>query len=156
MYLAAFPKKSEYEKMRTRLDKMSLAYEVVNPAPGYGLVGIPAIAMEQEVRSLLASNSVDDLVCSGWIEYRRTTIEIQQDAPQQFQKDIFGNASIMVPSKPMTRGAARKVPGSSRNFSISGNTKFLSTRISLFRRMATGSISHDSWSGRGQRSRSCL
>jgi len=96
MYLAAFPKKIEYEKMRTRLDKMSLAYEVVNPDPGYGLVGIPAIAMEQEIRSRLALNSVDDFVYSGWVEYRRAAIEIPQDAPQYFQKDIFGAASIMV------------------------------------------------------------
>jgi hypothetical protein len=48
MYLVAFPQKSEYEKMRTRLERISLAYDVVNPEPGYGLVGIPAIAMEQE------------------------------------------------------------------------------------------------------------
>ena len=34
MYLAAFPQKSEYEKMRTRLERISLAYEVVNPDPG--------------------------------------------------------------------------------------------------------------------------
>jgi ArsR family metal-binding transcriptional regulator len=96
MYLVAFPKKSEYEKMRTRLDTISLPYEVVDLGPGYGLVGTPAIAMEQEVRSRLASNSLDDYVCSGWVEYRRAAIKIPHTVPQHFQKDIFGAASIMV------------------------------------------------------------
>lgn len=96
MYLAAFPRKSEFEKMRTRLDAEGLPYKVISPEPGYGLVGCPAIAMEQEVRSRLASCSPDDFFSSGWIEYRQAAIDVPASSPQVFQHDIFGTASIMV------------------------------------------------------------
>lgn len=82
--------------MRTALDARHLPYEIVSPTTGYGLVGCPAIAMESEVRSRLASDVPHDLVCSGWVEYRRTSLDVSTADPPSFQEDIFGSATIMV------------------------------------------------------------
>jgi ArsR family metal-binding transcriptional regulator len=96
MYLAAFQKKKTFETMRARLDALHLAYNIISPEPAYSLVGIPAIAMEQEVRSKLASCSTDDFDCSGWVEYRKSAIEVPAADPRSFKEDIFGSASIVV------------------------------------------------------------
>lgn len=96
MYLTAFPRMSEFEKMRTRLDTAGLSYKIINSEAGYRLVGCPAIAMEQEARSQLASCSPDDFFCSGWVEYRQAAVNVPTASPQLFQEDIFGTASIMV------------------------------------------------------------
>lgn len=96
MYLAAFQKKKTFEAMRARLDELHLSYSIISPEPGYSLVGIPAVAMEQEVRSRLASCSTNDFDCSGWIEYRQSAIEVPSADPKNFKEDIFGSASIIV------------------------------------------------------------
>lgn len=96
MYLVAFPQKSVFDKMRTRLQTLGLPYKTINPDPGYALVGCPAIAMDQAVRSRLASCSPGDFLYSGWVEYRQAAIDIPAGDPQQFSEDIFGTASIMV------------------------------------------------------------
>lgn len=64
VHLTAFPKKSEFDKMRARFDTLGLPYKIISPDPAYSLVGIPAIAMDQEVRSHLFSISADDFMCS--------------------------------------------------------------------------------------------
>ena len=96
MYLATFPQKSEFDKMCARLDALALPYKIINPDPGYSLVGIPAIAMDQEVRSQLSSCTPDDFICSGWVEYRQTTLDVPVTNPPCFREDVFGTASIMV------------------------------------------------------------
>jgi len=96
MFLAAFPRQSEFEKMRAGLDARHLPYEIVSPNTGYGLVGCPAIAMESEVRSRLASDVSHDLVCSGWVEYRPTSLNVPTADPPTYKEDIFGSAAIMV------------------------------------------------------------
>ncbi len=96
MYLTTFPKTTEFEKMRSMLDAEGLAYKIINPEPGYRFVGSPAIVIEQEVRSRLASCSPDDFFCSGWVEYRQAAIKVPASEPRHFQEDVFGTASIMV------------------------------------------------------------
>jgi ArsR family metal-binding transcriptional regulator len=96
MFLATFPQKSEFEKMRTRLNTMGLPYKIINPDPGYSLVGSPAIAMDQGVRSQLSSCSPEDFMCSGWVEYRQATLDVPAINPPCFREDVFGTASIMV------------------------------------------------------------
>ncbi|HNY70001.1 MAG TPA: (Fe-S)-binding protein [Syntrophorhabdus sp.] len=96
MYLTTFPRKSEFEKMSARLDATGLPYMVICPEPGYSLVGCPSIAMEQGVRSRLASCSPEEFFCSGWVDYRQASIYIPASNPQTFPEDIFGTASMMV------------------------------------------------------------
>jgi len=96
MYLAAFPKRSEYEKMRGALEALGLSYETVIPDPGYCRVGCPALVMDQETRSRLASLSPENMVCSGWIDYRPATAGVPEEMPRHFPEDLFGMAAIMV------------------------------------------------------------
>ena len=96
MYLVAFPRKSEFDKVRNRLDALALQHNIINPDPGYSLVGSPAIAMDQEVRSQLSSCTHDDFVCSGWVEYRQTALGVPVTNPPYFREDVFGTATIMV------------------------------------------------------------
>jgi ArsR family metal-binding transcriptional regulator len=96
MYLAAFPQRGEYEKMRANLDALGLSYRIVTPEPAYSLVGCPALVIDQETRSRRASSSPDDLVCSGWIDYRHIAIDVPEKLPPRFPEDLFGTASIMV------------------------------------------------------------
>jgi len=96
MNLAAFPKHSEFEKVHTVLDSLNLPYRIISPEPGYSLVGSSVIAMDQAVRSCLSSHLPDDLVCSGWVEYRPAVCKVPDTNPRTFQEDIFGTAVIMV------------------------------------------------------------
>jgi ArsR family metal-binding transcriptional regulator len=96
VYLTTFPQRCEYEKMRVRLDTLGLPYTVVIPGPGYSLVGCPAIVMDHDTRSQLASSSSDDIVSSGWVDYRPASAEVPDRLPPHFPDDLFGMASVMV------------------------------------------------------------
>ncbi len=95
MFLAVFPQRGEYEKMRSALESLGLSYETLTPEPAYRLVGCPALVMDQETRSRLASVSLDGVVCSGWIEYRPVITGVPEELPPHFHEDLFGMASIM-------------------------------------------------------------
>lgn len=96
MYLATFPRQSEFEKIRAGLDGRHLPYEIVSPVPEYAFVGCPAIAMDREVRSRLASELPHELVCAGWVEYRRAILAVPDTDPRRFPEDIFGSTAIVV------------------------------------------------------------
>ena len=94
-YLAAFPQRDEYEKMRSALDALGLPYETLTPEPAYRFVGCPVLIMEQKVRSALASSSPAGIICSGWIPYRPAATDVPQEVPLRYPEDLFGTAAIM-------------------------------------------------------------
>ncbi len=94
--ITAFPRKVEFDKMRDALASRGLPFDVIDPSPGYSRVGCPAIALEQEVRSALASAHSGDFISSGWVEYRQTSLPVPSTPPLTFAEDVFGTASIMV------------------------------------------------------------
>lgn len=96
MYLAAFPQRGEYEKMRANLDALGLSYRILTPEPAYSRVGCPALVIDQETRSRRASSSPDNWVYSGWIDYRPAATDVPEELPPRFSEDLFGTASIMV------------------------------------------------------------
>lgn len=75
---------------------MGLPYTVITPEPGYALVGCPAIAMDQNTRSRLASLSSDTVISSGWIDYRHSSTDVPDSMPTRFSDDLFGTAAVMV------------------------------------------------------------
>lgn len=93
--LAAFPTAGEFIKMRSALRAAGLAHEVLDPSPGYSHSGCPVIVVEQEARGALSSNSGDS-ICSGWVEYRGSSLRVPETEPPVFAEDLFGEASIMV------------------------------------------------------------
>jgi len=94
--IATFPERSEFEKARARLDALSLAYEVVSPDPGFGLVGVPSLVMDSEVRMKLAGRAGDGFTASGWVDYRPAQTAVPAGAPLGFEQDVFGRAAVMV------------------------------------------------------------
>ncbi len=94
--MTAFPRASEFEKMREALTTLGLPFEIIDPSPGYSRVGCPAIAMEPETRAALASAHAEKCITAGWVEYRLSSIRIPTSPPPSFAEDIFGTASIMV------------------------------------------------------------
>lgn len=91
-----FPKQSEFETSRDRLQALGLPFEVVTSLPGYRRVGVPALVMEPEARSAMAQDSGRQLVCSGWVDYRAAAIQVPAEEPPEFAEDVFGEAAVMV------------------------------------------------------------
>lgn len=94
--VATFPRPEEYMKASSRLDNLSLPYRVISPEPGYRYVGTSVIVMSTEARMQFAVKGNIDSVCSGWVEFRSSRLEIPGAEPPIFNEDIFGRAAIMV------------------------------------------------------------
>lgn len=94
--VTTFPGRREYETVQQGLDRFSLPYQAVLPEPGCGLVGSPALVVEEETRVALADGGVTDFVCSGWVEHREPETDVPGSEPKMFGHDAFGRAVIMV------------------------------------------------------------
>jgi ArsR family metal-binding transcriptional regulator len=92
----AFPKQSEFEKAKVRLLKLSLPFDVLNPAPGYRLVGSSALVMSSDTMREVYSNAPNEFISSGWLEYRPAGIAVPDEEPPEYDDDIFGIAAVMV------------------------------------------------------------
>jgi ArsR family metal-binding transcriptional regulator len=96
MYLTTFPNATEFEKARDCLTAARARYEVVSPSPGYDGVGVPALVVNQEGRSMLSATTPEPIVCSGWVDHRPATLVVPTSSPRRFAADIFGRSAIMV------------------------------------------------------------
>ena len=94
--LATFPERRELERAKARLDARSMPYEIVTPDPGFRFVAVPALVVDSSTRMALAGQSTDDVVTSGWVEYRAATIQAPGHESPSFEEDVFGRAAIMV------------------------------------------------------------
>ena len=94
--VTTFPQRGEFGRAQARLDALGLAYDVVDPAPGYAHVGVPAVVMEPEARQAMAARDGQELYCSGWVDYRPAHTGVPEDAPEAFAEDVFGKVGIMV------------------------------------------------------------
>ncbi len=94
--ITTFPGNAEFEKAKYFLGKFSLPYQAISPEIAYAKVGIPAIIIDQSVRSELYSHENETFICSGWVDYHPTQLKIPDDKPRLFQNDLMGTCSIMV------------------------------------------------------------
>jgi len=94
--LTTFPTRDEFDKAQARLHTFVLSAETISPDPGYRVVGVPAVAVESEVRAQLAGRGSGDLICSGWVDYRPAGHPVPSEPPRRFAEDVFGRAAIMV------------------------------------------------------------
>ncbi len=94
--VTTFPARGDLERVAGQLDALGLRYDVISPEPGYGLVGEPALVMDQTVRLVLAGREGDDVGCAGWVEYRPARLEVPTESPKLFDDDLFGRAAVMV------------------------------------------------------------
>jgi ArsR family metal-binding transcriptional regulator len=95
--LTTFPNHTEFEKAKFYLEKLSLSYEILSPEIAYSKVGVPAIIVDQDVRSQLYANEKNStFICSGWVDYQSASFIISNDRPRLFQNDFMGACSIVV------------------------------------------------------------
>lgn len=92
--IAAFARRSEFEKARALLGGLQLPHGVVSPDPGYSLVGAPALLCDSQGLSAIGSDY--EIICAGWTEYRTSHASIPEQPPVRFEEDVFQEAVIMV------------------------------------------------------------
>lgn len=94
--VTTFPNQVEYNRARALLDGLGLAYDVLDPDPGYLTVAVPGIVLSDTAMRELARRGTGELVCSGWAPYRPTTAPIETDEPAGYDDDIVGIVATMV------------------------------------------------------------
>lgn len=99
MIATTFGNRKEFDRGRAVLDRLSLAYEVLSPDPGFRYVGAPAVVTDEETRRILARSAPAEFLCAGWVEYREPTIQVPEEEPESFPEGIFGRAvfSVLAP-----------------------------------------------------------
>jgi len=94
--LTTFPRISEWEKAKAKLDAAGLTYRLISPHPGYSRVGVPAIVMSEEMNRKFSAVASDCLITCGWVDYYPSSIEISNTLPQVYENDIVGNIAVMI------------------------------------------------------------
>lgn len=94
--VTTFAKQDSYEEAVGRCRALSVDFLTVSPEPGFREVGIPALALSDRGRSVLAADMGTRLMCSGWVEFRRPAIAPPPSEPLGFEEDVFGRAAVMV------------------------------------------------------------
>ncbi len=94
--IMTFPRKCEFEKARSCLDRLGLPYETVSPAPGYAQVGVESLVMSQEARGAMFHEIGTEVVSAGWVDYRPPSVAVPGSTAAVFEEDIFGACWIVV------------------------------------------------------------
>ncbi|NIM13076.1 MAG: hypothetical protein GTO45_13250 [Candidatus Aminicenantes bacterium] len=94
--LTTFSSPNAFRKAWELLKALDLSHEIISPAPGFNMVGVPAVVLSQESRSAFMQYGGDSTINSGWVDYREARIKIPSGDPEIFAEDIFGRSSIMV------------------------------------------------------------
>ncbi len=103
--LTTFAARKEFEKAIQTLDRLGLSYEIIEPEPGYGRVGEPALITDGEARMAFA-RAAGDIVCAGWVDYQPPQIDVPQEPPAGVEQDVFGRAAVVV----LARAGGAAVP----------------------------------------------
>ena len=94
--IMTFPRKCEFEKARSCLDRLGLPYETVSPAPGYARVGVESLVMSQEARAAMFHEVGTEVVSAGWVDYRPAQVPVPGSAAAVFEEDILGACWLVV------------------------------------------------------------
>ena len=94
--VTTFPNRAECEKAVGLLGSLSLPFTVLSPDPGYARVAVPAIVVDEGVRSRVVSQAARRFYCSGWVDYQPATRGVPDSRPPEFGPDVFGQVAIMV------------------------------------------------------------
>ncbi|MEI7940122.1 MAG: hypothetical protein WCK27_25850 [Verrucomicrobiota bacterium] len=74
--IMTFPRKCEFDKAQSCLDRLGLPYETVSPVPGYGRVGVQSLVMSQEARGRMFHEIGTEVVSAGWVDYRLARVGV--------------------------------------------------------------------------------
>jgi len=96
LQIGTFPQRSEFHRAKTALDALGLRYQTVSPDPGYALVGVPSLVLDDSVRMALAKHDPAAFVCCGWVDYRPSHTSTPSTPPPAFADDLMGSLAIVV------------------------------------------------------------
>ncbi len=91
--IAVFSRRREFEKAHALFSRLDLPFEILAPEPGYSRVGVPALICG--ISGLGAIHGDRTITCSGFTEYFSASVAVPEQAPHQFDDDVFGEAVIM-------------------------------------------------------------
>lgn len=94
--ITTFPNDQEFIKARNLLNGNAVSYQIVSSQIGFAAVGIPAIVIDDQHRSLFGMPDAERIIISGWVEFREPTHTIPSVEPAMYRNDMFGRAAIMV------------------------------------------------------------
>jgi len=94
--VTTFANSSEFENAVELLNKHSLVFRTVSPAPGYERVGTSALVLDEETRWEMQRREPDRFMCAGWIDYHPSQIAVPTSSPAEYTEDVFGTTAIMV------------------------------------------------------------
>jgi ArsR family metal-binding transcriptional regulator len=89
-----FPRLSEWEKAKQRLDSLTLPYRATAAAPAYRHVGTVLLTTTAGGRSAISEDST--ISTSGWVDASLHGSQLSSLEPEQFQETVFESAHIMV------------------------------------------------------------
>ena len=78
------------------LDGCAASYRILPPQMGYAAVGISALIIEEQDRSLFGRPDAAMIITAGWVEFRESHHIVPAVQPATYSNDIFGRAAIMV------------------------------------------------------------
>ena len=96
LLVTTFGSKEEFERGRAVLERRSLAYEVLSPDPGFRLVAVPALIVEEAARRELSRGGANAFLCAGWVDYTPPQVPVPAGEPPVFPDGLFGRAAISV------------------------------------------------------------
>ncbi len=94
--VTTFGSKEQFERGSAILDALGLPWEALTPAPGYRLVASPALVADETARASLARSGGHAFMCAGWVDYRRSQLQVPDCAPVRFAESLFDQAGIGV------------------------------------------------------------
>ncbi len=96
MQIMTFPRKCEFDKAQSCLDRLGLPYGIVSPEPGYRRVGMESLVLSPEARGRLFHEIGTEVVSAGWVDYRPAKVPVPATPPPSFEQDILGQCAIVV------------------------------------------------------------
>ena len=94
--LTTFPSKKAFEDFLTFLQQNSFVYEIIAPPRQFRYISAPAVALTEAVKAIFYQKGGGKYVISGWVDFNEKKIDILEEAPREFEDDIFGTSVIVV------------------------------------------------------------
>ncbi len=94
--VTTFPNQEEFTKARTILDKNTVSYRIISPHIGFAAVGISAIVIADQDRSIFGMPDATRIISAGWVDFREPIQPIPDAEPGMYSNDIFGRTAVMV------------------------------------------------------------
>ena len=94
--VTTFGSGDEFERGRAILENYGFAYDVLSPEPGFRLVAVSALVVDEDVRRELSRGGGHGFLCAGWVDHAPPQVPVPSHEPPAYPDDLFGRAAISV------------------------------------------------------------